>query len=204
MATNLMGQMEPYELDRGEEWTTYIERLEQFFVANKITEAKQKVAVLLTVIGSKSYGLLRNLVSPAKPAEKKFEDIVEVMKNHLNPKPLIIAERFKFHRRNQGENESISQYVAELRKLSEKCDFGDYLEQALRDRLVCGLVSEKIQQRLLSEADLSLKKAFEIAQGISGNSSEGNSRNESICVRKPGRGNRPGKRHFSAVLHSLW
>ena len=166
MATNLMGQMEPYELDRGEEWTTYIERLEQFFVANKITEAKQKVAVLLTVIGSKSYGLLRNLVSPAKPAEKKFEDIVEVMKNHLNPKPLIIAERFKFHRRNQGENESISQYVAELRKLSEKCDFGDYLEQALRDRLVCGLVSEKIQQRLLSEADLSLKKAFEIAQGM--------------------------------------
>ena len=72
MATNLMGQMEPYELDRGEEWTTYIERLEQFFVANKITEAKQKVAVLLTVIGSKSYGLLRNLVSPAKPAEKKI------------------------------------------------------------------------------------------------------------------------------------
>ena len=114
-------------------------------MANKITEGQRKKAVLLTVIGSKAYGLLRNLLSPAKPAEKEFDKIVQVMQNHLNPRPLIIAERFKFHRRNQGENESVAQYVAELRKLSEKCEFGDYLEQALRDRLVCGLVNERIQ-----------------------------------------------------------
>ena len=59
-------------------------------------------SILLTVIGSKAYGLLRNLLSPAKPAEKEFDEIVQVMQNHLNPRPLIIAERFKFHRRNQG------------------------------------------------------------------------------------------------------
>ena len=121
---------------------------------------------MLTVIGSKVYGLLRNLLAPAKPADKDFAEIVQVMQEHLSPKPLTIAERFKFHRRNQGENESVSQYLAELRKLSEKCEFGDYLEEALRDRLVCGLVNEKIQQRLLSEARLLLKKAFEIAQSM--------------------------------------
>ena len=49
MATNLMGQMEPYEVGGPEEWATYIERLEQFFVANKVTEGRQKKAVLLTV-----------------------------------------------------------------------------------------------------------------------------------------------------------
>ena len=58
MAANSMGQMEPHKLDGGKEWATYIERLEQFFIANKITEAQQKVAVLLTVIDSKAYGLL--------------------------------------------------------------------------------------------------------------------------------------------------
>ena len=80
------------------------------------------------------------------------------MQNHLNPRPLIIAKRFKFHQRSQGENESVAQYVAELHKLSEKCNFGEYLEQALRDCLVCGLVNENVQQRLLSESKLSLKK----------------------------------------------
>ena len=87
--------------------------------------------------------------------EKEFDAIVQVMQNH---RPLIIAERFKFHRRSQGENESVAQYVAEPHKLSERCDFGEYLEQALRYRLVCGLVNEKVQQRLLSKSDLSLRR----------------------------------------------
>ena len=91
-----MGQMEPYDLDKSEEWASYVERLEQFFIANKITEAERKVAVLLTVIGSKAYSLLRNLLAPAKPADKDFDEIVQVLQNHLSPKPLIIAERFKF------------------------------------------------------------------------------------------------------------
>lgn len=47
--------------------------------------------------------------------------------HHLSPKPLIIAKRFKLYRWNQSENESVAQYLAELRKLSEKCEFGDYL-----------------------------------------------------------------------------
>ena len=39
-----------------------------------------------------------------------------------------------------GEN--VAQYKAELQRLSEHCDFKDYLSEALRDRLVCGLRSE--------------------------------------------------------------
>ena len=112
---------------------TYVERLEQYLTANSVTEEKKKVTVLVTVM---AYG---NLVAPDKPADKKFADIVQIMKDHLNPKPLVIAERFKFHKREQKEGESIAQYVAALRKLADTCDFKDLLEQALRDRLVCVL-----------------------------------------------------------------
>ena len=94
------------------------------------------MAVLLTVIGLKAYGLLRNLLAPTKPADKGCDETVQVLQNHLSPKPMIIAERFKFHRKNQGESKLVAQYLAELRKLSEKCEFGEYLEQAQRDRLV--------------------------------------------------------------------
>ena len=54
-------------------------------------------------------------------------------------------------------------YVA---KLQIHCEFGNYLDQELRDRLVCGLRSEGIQKCLLSEADLTLKKVLELAQGM--------------------------------------
>lgn len=46
------------------------------------------------------------------------------------------------------------------------CDFGDYRDQALRDRFVCGLLSDSIQRRLLTESDLSFTRAVEIAQGM--------------------------------------
>ena len=96
-----MGQIESFDQEQGDDWTTYFERLEQYFVANGITQADKKVAVFITVIGSKTYGLLRNLLTPEKPADKTYGQLVEVMKNHLSPKPLIIAKRLKFHRRNQ-------------------------------------------------------------------------------------------------------
>ena len=57
-------------------------------------------------------------------------------------------------------------YVAELRRLATYCKFGDYLDHALRDRLVCGIRSENIQKRLLIEAGLTLTQAVELAQGM--------------------------------------
>ena len=81
--------------------SSYMERVELFFAAN-VADAK-KVPVLLSLIGSKTYGLLRNLISPSSPAEKKY-------KAHFEPKPIVIVERFHFHRRTQAVGESISEY----------------------------------------------------------------------------------------------
>ena len=54
-------------------------------------------------------------------------------------------------------------YVGELRKLATHCNFGGNLNEALRDRLVCGLRNMQIQKRLPSEARLKYSKAVEIA-----------------------------------------
>ena len=58
----------------------------------------------------------------------------------------------------------MAQYLAELRKLTEHCDFCNNLDETLRDRLVCGILSVPIQKRLLAEKDLDLKKAMELAK----------------------------------------
>ena len=100
------------------------------------------------------------------PKKKSFEELAKVLKKHFEPKPLVIAKRFTFHRRNQSSTESVLDYVAELRHLATHCDFADYLNQALRDRLVCGIRSENIQKRLLIEVDLTLMQVVELAQGM--------------------------------------
>ena len=94
-----------------------------------------------------------------------YDEIVAAMKDHLNPKPLVIAERYKFHQRVQKEGESVAQYLASLQKLAEKCEFGEFLDQALCDKLVCGMQNETIQQRL-TEKELTAARAYEIARGM--------------------------------------
>ena len=74
-----------------EEWFTYVERLEIFFVVNNVPEDKTGPS-LLTLMGEKMYVPLKTLTTPTKPTEMPFKDIVEVMGRHLTPKPLVIAE----------------------------------------------------------------------------------------------------------------
>lgn len=139
----------------------YLERARLFLRANKVAD-DDKVPVFLTVIGGQAYAVLRDLVAPALPEDKSYGELVTALKNHYEPKPVVIAERF--HRQSQTAEESVGQFLAALRRLATHCKFEAYLDEALRDRLVCGLRSESTQRRLLSEADLTLQKALELAQ----------------------------------------
>ena len=48
------------------------------------------------------------------------------------------------------------------------CIFEDYLSEALRDRLVCGIHSKRSQRHLLAEVELTLFRAIEVAQSMEG------------------------------------
>ena len=104
--------------------------------------------IFLTVIGNETHSLSRNLLAPESPAGKTVKTLSETLTDHLKPQPLIIAERYTFYFRDQSENETITEYLAELRKLTLNCEFKDYLDQALKDRFVCGLQNNNIRRRL--------------------------------------------------------
>ena len=58
----------------------------------------------------------------------------------------------------------MTQFVTELKRLSEYCSFGETLDEMLRDRLVCGVRDSRLQRRLLTEKDLTFAKAVELAK----------------------------------------
>jgi hypothetical protein len=163
MATNstFIGSLSAFDPDQ-ESILSYMERVQIFFTANSIEEDKQ-VAVFLSVVGANTYTLLRTLLAPAKPSTKSLADLTTALVGYYEPKPLVIAQRFHFHRRNQEPSESIAEYVAALRKLSTFCKFGAQLDDALRDRLVCGVHSEPLQKYLLSVKDLTFQAALDKA-----------------------------------------
>ena len=68
-------------------WQSYVERIEHFFTANGIDSVERRKAVLLSCVGARTYKLLSNLVAPKKPGECTYNDIVETLTKHHNPRP---------------------------------------------------------------------------------------------------------------------
>ena len=107
-----------------EDWVSYTERLTQYFIANGIAEEGDKCrAILLSSCGAPTYQLIRNLVAPGKPTDKTFSEIVALVRDHHQPHPSTIVQRFNFHTRIQKLGETISEFVAQLRKLFKYCEF---------------------------------------------------------------------------------
>ena len=133
-------------------WRHYIERVNHFFEANEITDPDKRRSIFLVCVGAKTYKLVRSLVAPEDPKDKSYEDLAKLLQDHFMPKPSAIVQRFKFNT-----------HLAELRHLSEHCEFRLTLDERLRDRLVCGVRDIRIQRRLLAEPKLTLKRTLDLA-----------------------------------------
>ena len=86
-------------------------------MANAVGTLEKKRAVLLSSVGASTYKLIRNLTSPHPPGSRTYKEIIDLVRDHFNPKPSVINDFW-------------------------------------------------IQRRLLSEPELTPKKAFELAQAL--------------------------------------
>lgn len=135
-----------------------------FLKANKINDEERKASALVTAIGKAAFKTLENLLHPDLPESKTYAELAEVLKNHYMPAKMVIAERFKFNRRYQQEGESISAFSVELKRLAGHCDFGTFLDDALRDRFVAGLRDKPTQTELLKRTTLTFANALKLAR----------------------------------------
>src|SRR5436190_10390393 len=142
-------------------WDSYVERLEQFFTINDVSDDK-KNSFLLMFIGQKCYDILRDICQPDKPASKSYNQLIELMKNHLQPKPSVLSERYKFHKITQSNGQSVSDFVLCLKRAAQNCDF-ENRDISLRDQFVSGLISDNLKKRLFTETSLTFKSAVEIS-----------------------------------------
>ncbi|KAM7309551.1 uncharacterized protein ISCGN_006558 [Ixodes scapularis] len=130
----------------------YLERFKIFLRVNAV-KTEDKAVTLLNYIGKASYQVLKTLLVPDSPVSKSYDVLSEVLKRHYAPKRLVIAERTKFHWRNQEVGESLADFSLAIKKLAQTCAFKDYLDQALRDRLVAGCRDPEVQRTLIQLDD---------------------------------------------------
>ena len=95
---------------------------------------------------------MKDICFPTAPTEKSYTALTNQLKKHLQSKCLAVVEHFCFNTAQQQPGQSISEFMAQLKKLAAHCEHtGDQLKESLRDRFICGLCSESIQKKLLLE-----------------------------------------------------
>ena len=60
-------------------------------------------------------------MAPTKPTEKTFAELVKIVKNPHQPPPSTIVKLFNFNTHIEEMEETVSEFVAGLRRLSEYC-----------------------------------------------------------------------------------
>lgn len=139
--------------------------------------AESEVDAFLGIVGPKTYSLLKNLVYPANPVPQLLDVLMEALNDYLSPRLSVTTERAEFHQYVQQESQAISAFLAELKRLAQYCKFAANLDDALRDRFVCGSLRIDIQKCLFAEDEtVTFKKAIEKAVSL-----EAATRNTAEC-----------------------
>lgn len=156
------------------DWVLFKGRLQQWFIANDISEENDKAgvkrsAVLLTSLSENSFKLVSDLAFPADLSTLTYLNLIGLLDGHFKQKKCTFAERHKFHIAVQRSDESNGEWAARVRNLASECGFPtSNLDEMLRDRFVLGLNGTAERDKLFAEPleTLTLLKALQLAENV--------------------------------------
>ncbi|XP_052755605.1 uncharacterized protein LOC128201765 isoform X2 [Galleria mellonella] len=159
-----VGKLSEFDVQEGN-WKLYIDRMDMYFKANTVKD-ELKVPTLISVVGDAAYELMVNLCSPSKPCEKTYSELVYTVQKFLQPKPSVLAERYRFRQCRQSNGQSVAQYVAQLKKMAANCEFNLNFNENMRDQFICGILSDGIRQRLFAEEKIDFERALSLSLSL--------------------------------------
>lgn len=139
--------------------------------------ARRKALLLhcLGVEGQRLYYALPEKKPSTPPAAGKeapvtsdeYDTAVATLDAYFTSRTNVVVERHRFGQRNQLPGETAAAFVTALRELASSCDFGEHVDDFIRDQLVAKTSNHVLRERLLLEGTaLTLERALAIANNI--------------------------------------
>ena len=138
MATPSTPVLEPFNSSK-DDWNTWSRRFEQWLTLSSYStgddEPAKKHAAFCTYVDSATFKLLCSLCALKKPEELTFDQLKAKLDSQYGTKRLVLAETYRFYYCKQREGQSLTDYIAELRRLAITCEWSEeHLDDTLRDK----------------------------------------------------------------------
>ena len=158
----------------GQRWKKYRDGFVLYFKAAGITDPEQKKSLLLHCGGESLQDVFSTLPDPPAPvandddgannnaAPNAYDSAIAKLDIYFLPMKNKRYERHVFRSRVQKEGETISQYVTQLRTLSETCEFGNKDDEIV-DQVIEKCRSRRLRKSLLKIEDLDITKLLKTA-----------------------------------------
>jgi hypothetical protein len=152
--------------DNAAEWSCFVQKLNIYLQATKAEKETEeyKGAVLLNCVGDKALKIYNTFKFESEKEKTSFASIQAKFTAYFAPTINVTYERYIFFSRDMREEESVDEYVTQLKQLRENCEFGTLSESLIKNRLVLGIRDKNVKDRLLRTKNLDLLKAVEICK----------------------------------------
>ena len=135
----------------GSRWPVWIRVFELFADGSGITDAQQKKAILLHVVGRAA----REIYFTLKKDTDDYNAVVKVFKDYFAPLKNVDYEIFNFGLMRQRESESVDDFIVRLRVAADKCEFKD-VDGEIKKMVIAGCKSIRLKELILGQAGITL------------------------------------------------
>lgn len=144
-------------------WDDYVKHFGRYLIASDNQERNEaaKIAILLNIAGEEIEHIYDTLHLDQKC--KTFTEVTQELSSYFKPTKNIIFERYVFLTHEVKGEQSIEDFVLELRKLSESCEYVEQ-ENMIRDKLVMSVKDDELRKLFLQEQGLTLTSALAITK----------------------------------------
>ena len=139
----------PFCFQKTDEWPEWKRHFKQYRLASGLADLgeEQQVSTLLYCLGEDAEDVL-DTTKITSENRKKYSKVVDAFDDHFKVRKNLIFEQVHFNRRNQLPNESVEQFITEIHRLGDNCEYGEMKEELIRDRLVVGIRDHALSEHL--------------------------------------------------------
>ena len=143
--------------------STWLERLENFFIVHRIKKGDEKRAALLHYAGEWVYDIFKSL--PNRGDADDYESAKACLNTYFQQTKNTDYEIFQFREATQRPDETINQFYARLRKLASTCEF-QHPDLEIKSQIINRCHNQQLRIKAFETKNLTLDKLLELGKSL--------------------------------------